>query len=431
MKLIQLAALFGGAAAAQSLVAQRLDNRALSDVTTTVVLATSTFTVTKCATDATNCPAGATVVQTSTTVISVTTTICSLTSTPGIPPPPFQFSSTPVATSAAPTGVASVTVSIIPPPPTSVVSVPVVSASSLWVSVSIISGSPFSLPVATDTLSDGIPASFPPGATASSIASAPPQSSAFPTFSLPATDANSISSSYVPVSSFHVTASASSSSISSATDAIAASSSVSSSKAAVKSSVNPSAPSDTHTTLASASTASSHTPASTVPGVVRSSSLLSGPNSTAAPTRDTPTTLQGSSSASSLINISYTQSTVTSTSSEYSTRPAASSEVDSTTRITSYLTHTRTSFVTVRPPPSKTNTDTDIQAVPTSRISSVSALPSGSGFPYPSGTAAYNGTVISPKPTYSELPINMGQVVGAGKSSLAAIVVALAFAHFA
>jgi len=48
---------------------------------------------------------------------------------------------------------------------------------------------------------------------------------------------------------------------------------------------------------------------------------------------------------------------------------------------------------------------------------------------YPSGTA--NGTIVSPKPTYSEVPVNMGQMIGAGKSSIAAIVVALAFAHFA
>jgi hypothetical protein len=52
-----------------------------------------------------------------------------------------------------------------------------------------------------------------------------------------------------------------------------------------------------------------------------------------------------------------------------------------------------------------------------------------SRYPYPSGTI--NGTIISPRPTYSEVPVNMGQVVGAGKSSIAAIVVALAFAHFA
>jgi hypothetical protein len=50
-------------------------------------------------------------------------------------------------------------------------------------------------------------------------------------------------------------------------------------------------------------------------------------------------------------------------------------------------------------------------------------------YAYPSG--GLNGSVVSPRPTYSEVPINMGQVVGAGKSSLAAIVVALAFAHLA
>lgn len=50
-------------------------------------------------------------------------------------------------------------------------------------------------------------------------------------------------------------------------------------------------------------------------------------------------------------------------------------------------------------------------------------------YPNPNNTA--NGTIISPQPTYSEVPVNMGHVVGAGKSSIAAIVVALAFAHFA
>jgi hypothetical protein len=48
----------------------------------------------------------------------------------------------------------------------------------------------------------------------------------------------------------------------------------------------------------------------------------------------------------------------------------------------------------------------------------------------PNGTSP-NGTIISPRPTYSEVPVNMGHIVGAGKSSMAAIVVAFVFAHFA
>jgi hypothetical protein len=48
---------------------------------------------------------------------------------------------------------------------------------------------------------------------------------------------------------------------------------------------------------------------------------------------------------------------------------------------------------------------------------------------YPSNSA--NGTIISPSPSYIEVPVNTGHTIGAGKSSIAAIVVALAFAHFA
>jgi hypothetical protein len=52
-------------------------------------------------------------------------------------------------------------------------------------------------------------------------------------------------------------------------------------------------------------------------------------------------------------------------------------------------------------------------------------------FRYPYTTGLINGTVVVPRPTYNEVPVNMGQIVGAGKSSFAAIVVALVFAHFA
>jgi hypothetical protein len=49
-------------------------------------------------------------------------------------------------------------------------------------------------------------------------------------------------------------------------------------------------------------------------------------------------------------------------------------------------------------------------------------------FPHPTGG---NSTVISPSPTYTDNPFNTGNKVGADKSSIAAIVVALAFAHVA
>jgi hypothetical protein len=42
-----------------------------------------------------------------------------------------------------------------------------------------------------------------------------------------------------------------------------------------------------------------------------------------------------------------------------------------------------------------------------------------------------NITVISPSPSYTDIPFNTGGKVGTRKSSIAAIVVALAFANFA
>jgi hypothetical protein len=50
-------------------------------------------------------------------------------------------------------------------------------------------------------------------------------------------------------------------------------------------------------------------------------------------------------------------------------------------------------------------------------------------YPYPSGSG--NSSIISPTPSYIEVPINMGQMMDAGRSSFAAIVVALVFALFA
>ncbi|KAI4959494.1 hypothetical protein J4E86_003216 [Alternaria arbusti] len=109
-----------------------------------------------------------------------------------------------------------------------------------------------------------------------------------------------------------------------------------------------------------------------------------------------------------------------------------STVIDSTIRITSYQTQTLISYITAGPsdvPGNDTNTNTNTQAIPTSIPSGVSGGPSGSGYPYPSG--GINGTIVAPYPSYIEVPINTGHVVGAGKSSLAAIVVALVFAHFA
>jgi hypothetical protein len=123
--------------------------------------------------------------------------------------------------------------------------------------------------------------------------------------------------------------------------------------------------------------------------------------------------------------------------------------MESTIRITSYQTQTFTSYITAGPSSGGpvNSTDTNTQAVPTSFPSGVSGHPSGSGYillashtfdhpltniysyPYPSG--GINGTIVAPFPSYVEVPINNGHIVGAGKSSLAAIVVALVFAHFA
>ncbi|KAL6705287.1 hypothetical protein ACN47E_007097 [Coniothyrium glycines] len=105
-----------------------------------------------------------------------------------------------------------------------------------------------------------------------------------------------------------------------------------------------------------------------------------------------------------------------------------SSAADSTTRITSYVTQTLTSFITSPPPSgSHNNTATATDAVRTSLPSSVSGYPSGSGFPRPPA----NGTLVSPSPSYIEVPINMGQVVESSKNSLVAMVIAIAFALFA
>jgi hypothetical protein len=62
-------------------------------------------------------------------------------------------------------------------------------------------------------------------------------------------------------------------------------------------------------------------------------------------------------------------------------------------------------------------------------------------YPYPSGSAngtiiapnpSYiNGTISTPTPSYIEVPVNMGRIVAAGQSPIAAIIIALAFALFA
>ncbi|CAN9112027.1 unnamed protein product [Alternaria alternata] len=108
-----------------------------------------------------------------------------------------------------------------------------------------------------------------------------------------------------------------------------------------------------------------------------------------------------------------------------------STVTDSTIRITSYQTQTFTSYVTAGPSSNGAgnNTNTDTQAVATSFPSSVSGYPSGSGYPHPS--SGINGTIIAPSPSYIEVPINTGHIVGVGKSSLTAIVVALVFVHLA
>lgn len=51
-------------------------------------------------------------------------------------------------------------------------------------------------------------------------------------------------------------------------------------------------------------------------------------------------------------------------------------------------------------------------------------------FRYPLPSNGTNGTVVLPRPSYTDIPFNMGQTVNAGKTSIAAIVVALAFALF-
>ncbi|KAI4634537.1 hypothetical protein J4E83_001856 [Alternaria metachromatica] len=145
----------------------------------------------------------------------------------------------------------------------------------------------------------------------------------------------------------------------------------------------------------------------------------------------TSSTATGSSGTASGTN-SASLSTTPGYPSPSPTTGPVSTVIDSTIRITSYQTQTLISYITAGPsdvPGNDTNTNTNTQAIPTSVPSGVSGGPSGSGYPYPSG--GINGTIVAPYPSYIEVPINTGHVVGAGKSSLAAIVVALVFAHFA
>lgn len=51
-------------------------------------------------------------------------------------------------------------------------------------------------------------------------------------------------------------------------------------------------------------------------------------------------------------------------------------------------------------------------------------------FRYPLPSNGTNGTVVLPRPSYTDIPFNMGQTINAGKTSIAAIVIALAFALF-
>ncbi|KZM22657.1 uncharacterized protein EKO05_0009567 [Ascochyta rabiei] len=169
------------------------------------------------------------------------------------------------------------------------------------------------------------------------------------------------------------------------------------------------------------------------------SSGYTAPETTALPTQGTASIPQGYSSGSapvvpsgSLSTVSGTYPAVTSISSGmvYPGHPSSSASttvIDGTTRITSRLTLTSTSYITALLPSSNSLIDTATDAVTTSR--GTEYLPSGSGYPYPSGSA--NGTIITPTPSYIEVPVNMGQIIAVGRSPIEAIVIALALALFA
>ncbi|KAF9731416.1 hypothetical protein PMIN06_003133 [Paraphaeosphaeria minitans] len=133
-------------------------------------------------------------------------------------------------------------------------------------------------------------------------------------------------------------------------------------------------------------------------------------------------------------NVPATPSGVTHAPGLTSTIPSATSSVEegtSTTQVTSIVTYSHTTFIVTVPVQTiSRNYSTETAGIHTSIGTDASAyFPTGTGW-WPSATA--NGTVISPTPS-SPIPINNeGQhTFGSGKSSIVAIVVALAFAHFA
>ncbi|KAB2102672.1 hypothetical protein AG0111_0g9383 [Alternaria gaisen] len=115
MKIIQLAAIFGGTAlAVQPLTAPHVQ-RALTDTQSMVVMVTSTHLVSEICTDIASCPHHTTTAQTSVVYVTATTTICLLSSTPpGYGPPATTVNPSYVASFTYPTESADITVSTIP-----------------------------------------------------------------------------------------------------------------------------------------------------------------------------------------------------------------------------------------------------------------------------------------------------------------------------
>ncbi|KAL1595538.1 hypothetical protein SLS59_008175 [Nothophoma quercina] len=392
MKIIQLAALFGGAVSAVQPLVGRVDG-----TTTTVVFTTSTYTITKCAASVTNCPvASATMVFTSTTVMSVTTTICPVTSTAGLPPPQSGYVPSSALSSALPTNSPGTTDTLsdsIPTsyspsvsapssayvPPVQSSALPIGPSRSIDFSVSLISPNP-SLPT---TVKDAVPTSFPPDASGPSSHYLPPaQTSAQPT------GPSGSDTAVVPQPS-------------------------PSGSVSLPGSLTDSIPTSFPPGTSASGSSSGYVP-------VQPSSTV-GPGS-----RSVPVVPSGSLSTATG---TYPAVTSTSSSAEYPgpSPPASTIVIDGSTRITSRLTLTSTNYVTAPLPSSNPSTNTATDAVPTSH--GTGYLPSESGYPHPSGSA--NGTIIAPTPSYIEVPVNMGQIVAVGQSSIAAIIIALAFALFA
>ncbi|CAI6338953.1 unnamed protein product [Periconia digitata] len=425
-------------------------------VTTTTLFSTSYFTVTKCAPDVTECPAEATTVYTSVVPVTTTTTICLVTSTPGVGMP-----SAPEQTSPGQGG-----------PTTPVPGVPsqIISSGPAISSQTSPTGS-FYPPSQSTSFGPGAPgqASSSHGTTPLSyVPGVPSQSSGSGLGSLaptgPLTTSTtprlSASSPYLPSS-------------------IVGTYYTESEGVIVSSQPSPSASSGYASSQPSAITGGTLTsPGSSLNGYdhpSQSSTSIHLSNSTPFRSSNTNTEgmftslpvppIYGVPSADTTSSAQFTNATLTyplsSRSASYASsgyavppndtfattqtgNPPYSSFIWPTSGPTGLPEHTTTTHVVIVPSNPGMTASTlpvyngTVPPVSSNILSTATSVPGGpsgsaSGYPSPSGG---NSSFTPPKPPYSAVPLNPnpneGQpIIGAGKSSIVAIVVAFAFAHLA